>query len=120
MADEASSDWAVKVGLSTPIELKAKDNGEVLETVSEMRFREPTALDMIEVGGNPVRMDMYDPDPVSTMHFDGRQMSRMFSRLSGKPMTTIEKMTPADWTRCAWALSGFFMPARPTQASASG
>jgi hypothetical protein len=120
MAEDDTGNWALTVRLSRPIELKAKDNGEVLDTIPELSFREPTSLDIIEVGGNPVLMDMFDPDPMSTIRFDGRQMSAMMARLSGKPRSTIEKLTPADWTHCAWALSGFFLPARPTARPASG
>ena len=114
MAEISTSVWALTVKLSTPIELRAKDGGEVIDIIVELPFREPTALDIIEVGGNPVMMDMYAEDPMSTIRFDGRQMSSMMARLSAKPLSTIGRMTPADWTHCAWSLSGFFLPARPT------
>jgi hypothetical protein len=117
MADD--SVWALTVTLSEPIELKNKTTGDVIETIPELPFRKPSAMDIIEVGGNPVLMDMYADDPMSTLRFDGKQMSAMMARLSGKPMSTIARMSPADWTHCAWSLSGFFLPARPTASSAS-
>ncbi|SFJ67899.1 phage tail assembly protein [Methylobacterium brachiatum] len=104
--------WAVKVTLSKPIEI-ADANGHVLRRIDELFFREPTAMDIIEVGGNPVHMDVFADDPSSTIRFDGRQMSAMIARLSNTPPPFIGKMAPSDWTYCAWQLAGFFLPAQP-------
>jgi hypothetical protein len=113
----AGTPWAVKVTLSEPIEITAP-NGDVLKRIEELFFRKPTAMDIIEVGGNPVIMDMFADDPMGTMRFDGKQMTAMMARLSATNPPFLTKMSAADWTFCAWQLSGFFLPAPPKTSSA--
>ncbi|WP_426313845.1 phage tail assembly protein [Methylobacterium fujisawaense] len=111
-APATGNPWAVKVTLSEPIEI-TDNGGQVLKRIEELFFRKPTAMDIIEVGGNPVIMDMFADDPMSTLRFDGKQMSAMMARLSATPPPFLAKMSTPDWTFCAWQLSGFFLPAPP-------
>lgn len=111
-APAAGNPWAVKVTLSEPIEI-TDAGGQVLRRIDELFFRKPTAMDIIEVGGNPVNMDIFADEPSSTIRFDGRQMSAMIARLSNTPPPFVGKMAPSDWMYCAWQLSGFFLPAQP-------
>ena len=113
MADD-DINWAFKVTLTTPIQIKAKDNGEILDTISELAFRDPTALDIIEVGTNPVLIDMNANDPMSTTKFDAKAMSAMMARLCARPLMVIGKMSTGDWNYVAWQLSGNFLPVRAT------
>ena len=112
MSQHDDTDWAISVKLSEPIILQSKDGAEIARH-EELRFRKPSAMDIIEVGGNPVLMDLYSEDPMASLRFDGKQMSLMMGRLSGLPSSTIARMSAADWTHCAWSLSGFFLPAQP-------
>lgn len=77
------------------------------EPVTILRFREPTANDLILIG-NPV---IFDPisDPPKVTH-DERRMSAMFARLAGIPPSSISLMSPRDWVTCAWGLTPFFVP----------
>ena len=111
-APTGGNPWAVKVTLSEPIEI-TDAGGQVLKRIDELLFRKPTAMDIIEVGGNPVNMDVFDENPFGTIRFDGKQMSAMIARLSNTPPPFIAKMAPSDWMYCAWQLSGFFLPAQP-------
>ena len=113
MADNSEPTWAVKVTLSEPIEIKTKDNGEVLQRIEELKFRKPTAQDIIEVGGSPVLMDVFAENPMSTVRFDGPKMGAMIARLSNTIPSYLTKMSAPDWLYCAWQLSSFFLPALP-------
>jgi len=110
-APASGNAWTMKITLAEPIEI-TDAGGQILHKIEELTFRKPTAMDMIEVGGNPVFMNVYSDDPSSTIRFDGKQMSAMIARLSATPPPFIAKMSPADWTYCAWHLSGFFLPAQ--------
>jgi Phage tail assembly chaperone proteins, E, or 41 or 14 len=86
--------------LSQPIEAHG-------EKVSELRFRNPTTRDILEVG-NPV---IFDPisDPPKITH-DAIKMNVMLSRLAGVPPSSILHLDPRDWVACAWGISPFFVP----------
>ncbi|AWN43168.1 phage tail assembly protein [Methylobacterium durans] len=108
MADETPKPaGTVTVSLSQAIPANGQE-------VSELTFRKPTAMDIIEVGGNPVRIDMNHSDPASTIDFDGRRMSAMMSRLAAVPPSAIARMDTNDWAACAWKLSDFFLPVQRT------
>ena len=77
------------------------------ETVSELRFREPTGADIVNVG-NPVIFDMAS-DPPKVTH-DDRKMAAMMARLANVPPSSIGLMGPQDWVACAWLLTPFFVP----------
>jgi hypothetical protein len=75
------------------------------ELVKELNFREPTARDIMNVGGNPVRLDdRFDP------HIDDRRMIILMANLSGILSPNLEAMDPRDYASCAYRLRGFFMP----------
>ncbi|MCX4195102.1 hypothetical protein OMR07_05565 [Methylobacterium organophilum] len=100
-APAAGTPWAVKVTLSEPIEI-TDNGGQVLKRIEELFFRKPTAMDIIEVGGNPVIMDMFADDPMSTLRFDGKQMSAMMARLSATPPPFLAKMSAPVRSSPSW------------------
>jgi hypothetical protein len=101
------------VTLSEPITVSDEKGGEKI--VATMRFRSPTAADIIQVG-NPVS---YSPALMAPPEIDfhvGSMMTIMV-RLSGIPIEAIATMQARDWVTCAWELSPFFIP--PTGQSPS-
>jgi hypothetical protein len=78
------------------------------DMVKELKFRRPTAADIIRVGGSPVEFDPISTPPRVT-HPPG-YMTAMLSRLANVPTSSIERMDTRDWTACAWAISPFFLP----------
>lgn len=99
---DAPTDEAITVTLSRPIPVFD-------EKVLSLKFRRPTAADIIQIG-NPV---MFDPisDPPKVEHHAPR-MTAMMARLSGVPASSLAKMETEDWIACAWELSPFFIPRR--------
>lgn len=106
MAEEAAEPKPAPV---EPITIKLRKsviaNGE---DVKEIKFREPTAGDIEQVG-NPVLIDMMSGD-VPKVTFDAKAMTQMMSRLAAVPPSTIRQMHPRDWNTAAWSLTSFFMP----------
>ena len=116
MTDNPKPVGAVTLSLADPVPA----NGEM---VSELVFRKPTAGDMIQVGGNPVLIDMNALDPASTIRFDARLMGEMLSRLAGVPPSTIARLDTNDFAAACWRVSDFFLPVqrvRPPSVTASG
>lgn len=103
-------DWVIQVTLAEPIVLRAKESDAIIEQIDGLRFRRPTALDLIEVGGPPCTMDIYHDNPPSTTTFDGKKMSAMMSRLSTMTTAHASRMSTGDWMYCAYQLSPFFYP----------
>ena len=99
---EATSDESFAVTLSKPIPVFD-------EKVSVLKFRKPTAADIIQIG-NPV---LFDPisDPPRVEHH-AQRMTAMMARLSGVPASSLARMETDDWIACAWELSPFFIPRR--------
>jgi len=96
------SDSTITVKLSKAITLPTG------ESLTELKFREPTATD-IERCGNPVVLtNMGSAEPKVT--FDAKPMTAMLSVLSGQLPPVIGKISANDWNTAAWALSGFFVP----------
>lgn len=87
-------------GITFPLKKKIEAHGEEL---SELKLREPTALDIIEVG-NPVRLDGTN----NTIFHDDRKMQGMIARLAGIPPSSVAQLAPNDFVAMAWALTPFF------------
>jgi hypothetical protein len=77
------------------------------ESVTEIKFREPTGGD-IERIGNPVTMGVYEQNP--KVHFETAIMTQMMAHLAGVPPSTIRSLHPRDWQNGAWLLANFFIP----------
>lgn len=78
------------------------------EEVREVKFRRPTAADILAVGGSPVEFDPVSSPPRIT--HPPHYMTAMIARLGGIPTGSVAKMDARDWTACAWAISPFFLP----------
>jgi hypothetical protein len=78
------------------------------ETLTEIKFRLPTAADILQVGGSPVEFDPISSPPRVT--HPPQYMTAMISRLGNIPTGSVLKMDTRDWTACAWAISPFFLP----------
>ena len=99
--DEALVVPAAVVPLIEPIQV-------FKDTVSEIKFRKPTAADILQVGGSPVEFDPISRPPRVT--HPPELMTAMISRLGNIPTGSVLKMDARDWTACAWAISPFFLP----------
>ncbi len=95
-----ADDGSISVPLEKPIQVFA-------DKVTVLKFRKPTAADIIQLG-NPVIFDPFSDLPKLT--HDARIMTAMMARLAGVPSSSIGFLEPRDWVSCAWALSPFFMP----------
>lgn len=105
MADETQ--WPLVHVLKKPITIASKTTGETIETVTELKLREPAAGDVIRFG-NPVDIDMnVDPPKVEIVW---SKMGAMIGALASLPQTTIDRMAPRDLTSVGWMLAGFFIP----------
>jgi hypothetical protein len=95
--------WPVVVKLvHRPVRKGAGPSAEVL---NELTFREPTARDIIRVGGNPVRTEF----GVGTT-IDDKKMLDLMANLSGVMTPYLELMDTRDYNSCAYRLRGFFLP----------
>jgi hypothetical protein len=77
------------------------------ETLKELKFREPTGSDLMTIEkGWPVHIDWQSgqvtPNPAV--------MGQIMTVLAAVPPSTIAKLTGKDFTNCAHALAGFFVP----------
>lgn len=98
--DELPSE--VKVELGRPIK------SHFSPTTTSLIFREPTALDIDQVG-NPVTMDFgrgWPPMPV----VDAKKMTQMLARLANVAPSSILQMSARDWSTCSLAIQIFFLP----------
>jgi hypothetical protein len=86
--------------LKTPIEAHG-------EKLTELRFRAPTAKDILEIG-NPVIFDPVSDPPIMT--HDMHKMQAMLSRLAEVPPSSILELGPRDLVSCAWGVTPFFVP----------
>lgn len=83
------------------------------EEVSELTFREPTALDIIRCGGNPCRIEIVDLPSGQVAFYpiiDDGKMMRLMANLSGLLEPQLQKMDPRDYNSCAHRLRRFFLP----------
>ncbi|TCR60941.1 phage tail assembly protein [Bosea sp. BK604] len=87
-------------GMTFPLHKKIEAHGE---TIAELKLREPTALDIIEVG-NPVRLDGAN----NTIFHDDRKMQHMIARLANVPPSAVAQLAPNDFVAIGWALTPFF------------
>lgn len=95
-----SNDDSLKFLLTKPIQAHGED-------VTELTFRPPTSLDLIEVG-SPIRIDMASESP--TIHHDERRFAAMMARLAAVPPSSIAKMDHKDFIEAEYALTPFFVP----------
>jgi hypothetical protein len=90
----------VTITLRTPIQAHG-------EAITELSFRPPTSIDMIEVG-SPVRLDIASSPPM-VIH-DEKKFALMMSRLGAVPPSSIASMHPLDFIEMEWRLTDFFVP----------
>jgi hypothetical protein len=75
------------------------------ELIKELNFREPTAADIMRIGGNPVRLN----DKFETIIEDAKMLTLM-ANLSGVLEPFLQAMDPRDFNSCAYRLRNFFLP----------
>lgn len=104
----ALPEWPVVIKLMhKPI--RTPDGNEVHDLI----FREPTAMDIIRVGGNPCRIEIIElTGGMATFQplIDDRKMMAMMAQLSGVAEMLLQKMDPRDYNSCAHKLRRFFLP----------
>ena len=105
MTDDAAAPGALTYRLKKPIVAHGK-------TVEELVFRPPTGADIIDVGENPVVLDMSRNPPLITHNM--RAMAAMIARLAGINPAALRQIDPADFAEVCWMLTDFFMPASLT------
>jgi hypothetical protein len=100
---------AVPPAATLKLKRAIKAHGEMIDILN---FRAPTGADIIEVGDNPVVLDMSRNPPLIT--HNARAMAQMIARLAGINPGALRDMDPTDFTECCWLLTDFFMPASLT------
>lgn len=73
--------------------------------ISELNFREPSAMDLIRAGGNPCRLDEN-----LQIIIDDMKMMRLMSNLCGVMEPRLQRMDTRDYNSCAYRLRSFFLP----------
>lgn len=84
----------IVIELSKPIQAHG-------ETIKKITFREPTGKDMQQINEWPVHANTL-PNPAA--------MAYVMSLLAAVPPSSIGSMAGQDFTDCAFALRGFFLP----------
>ncbi len=105
MADETAAPGALTYRLKKPIVAHG-------QTVDELTFRQPTGADIIDVGENPVVLDMSRNPPLIT--HNARAMAAMIARLAGINPAALRQIDPTDFTEVCWLLTDLFLPASLT------
>lgn len=98
--------WPMTIKLKRPIQIKDARTQEVREEYATLTFREPTALDIVQVG-MPVIITDYE---AMSVVFDAPKMAAMMARLAKVPVVYITGMDPVDWVNCATMLQRNFLP----------
>jgi hypothetical protein len=83
------------------------------ETLDELTFREPTAMDIIRCGGNPCRIEITEITGGKVLYnpvIDDKKMIVLMANLSGLLEPQLQKMDPRDYNSCAYRLRSFFLP----------
>lgn len=99
--------------LVIPLRHKPIKRSEV-DIVSELKFREPTAFDLIKCGGNPCRLEVSEMltgnRVVYSWTIDDSRMMRLMANLCGVLEPQLQRMDPRDYATCAYKLRYFFIP----------
>jgi Phage tail assembly chaperone proteins, E, or 41 or 14 len=103
---EPKNPFPMTIKLKRPILIKDAKTGDVRNELATLTFREPTALDIIQVG-MPVVITDYDTMATT---FDAPKMASMMARLAKVPVVYISGMDPVDWVNCATMLQRNFLP----------
>jgi hypothetical protein len=83
------------------------------ETLDELSFREPTAMDIIRCGGNPCRLEITEVSGGQVIYnavIDDKKMIVLMANLCGLLEPQLQKMDPRDYNSCAYRLRSFFLP----------
>ena len=108
VVEEAPPEWPMVIKLlHKPIQ-KSRT-----ETLNELTFREPTALDIIRCGGNPCRIEITEVTGGQVLYnpvIDDKKMFVLMANLSGLLEPQLQKMDPRDYNSCAYRLRSFFLP----------
>ena len=118
MAGEERTVRRDEVETTRKIEADIAQNGPVVfplrtiiqahgDDVKELKFREPTAKDIITCG-YPIVWQTVGKNV--QILFDEEKMTEMMSALAAVPRSAITMLHPKDWASIAMRLSRFFMP----------
>jgi Phage tail assembly chaperone proteins, E, or 41 or 14 len=94
--------------LHKPIQ-KSKNGPEI----TELSFREPTARDIMNAGGNPCRIEVtmiQDGQVILNPIIDDAKMIRVMANLTGILSPILQSMDPRDYNSCAHRLRRYFLP----------
>lgn len=89
----------MKIALSKPIAVHG-------EEVTELELREPTGEDVMALG-YPYLIIIGDGDE-QAMELRPKVIARYVSRLAGIPPSSLNKVSPADFSGMTGAVMGFF------------
>lgn len=90
----------MKIQLSKPILVHGDE-------VTELELREPTGEDVIALG-YPYLIIIGDGDDVQAMELRPKVIARYVARLAGIPPSSLNKVSPADFSGMTGAVMGFF------------
>jgi hypothetical protein len=103
--------WPLVIKLRhRPIKAPGKDGKEAL--INELSFREPRANDMIQAGGNPVRvafMGVVDGQSNYDYMIDDARMTKVMANLMGIQDAYLMALDPRDYASAAYRLRRFFI-----------
>jgi hypothetical protein len=86
------------------------DEGNIVDKLS---FREPTTMDIIRAGGNPVITEIGEYAnglPTFEFRIDDPKMFKMMASMAKIMDAFLEKMDPRDYASAAYRLRRFFVP----------
>lgn len=105
---EALPEWPMVIKLLHKPLVKSKT-----ETLHELTFREPTAMDIIRCGGNPCRLEITEVTGGKVIYnavIDDAKMIVLMANLAGLVEPQLQKLDPRDYNSCAYRLRSFFLP----------
>lgn len=127
IANKAAATTTEKTEKTEPVRsVRTNDDGSITivlhrpvrsmnEVYAELRFREPNARDIIEIG-NPITIT-WDARNNSSVSCNEIVMAKMMARLTmPSPLAegSVETMKGVDFIRCMTTLQSFFFPRDPT------
>lgn len=77
------------------------------DEVGELTLREPTTKDIMEIGLPTLLVPSGDGQAVG-VEIRQKVVGRFISRLAQIPMSSVESLHPADFSRCSAVVMGFF------------
>jgi Phage tail assembly chaperone proteins, E, or 41 or 14 len=106
MPESAAAAIRVEDGVTT-VELQ-KPIAVFGDKVASLKFRRPTAAELVTARHNPVIFDTVSDPPL--IRHDYLHVMDWIALLTKQPRSSLLTMDVVDLVSCAWAMTPFFMP----------